>query len=111
MSNQSISVLALTVVATAALVPHRFVTGLGAYPTAAAGCLGVARSEAAIGDALPVDVIGTAMVEVSAAVAKDQLIQVGADGKGVPLAAGVKVARALFAADADTSFEVLLITN
>jgi len=111
MSTQSISLLTLTVIATAGLAANRFTTGLGAYPVAGAGALGTTRSDAQVDDAVPVDVIGTATVDVSAAVAKDQLIEVAADGKGVPLNAGVAVARALHSADADSTVEVLLITN
>lgn len=114
MSQQSISLLALAVVATAALTSRRFVTGGGAVATAAGNALGVARSDGAIGDRVPVDVIGTAVVEASAAIAANAAIEVAADGKAVTATTGEVVARAApgaTAAAAGDFLEVILITN
>lgn len=112
MSKQFISVLALSVMASAAITANRFVTGAGVTATAAGRALGVARSDAADAEVFPADVIGTAVVEASAAIAVDAEIEVAASGKAVTKAAGVTVARALEAAGADGDFiEVLLIAN
>ncbi|WP_027670082.1 capsid cement protein [Rheinheimera baltica] len=109
---QKISLLTLTVIATAALTAERFVTGAGVTSTAAGNSLGVTRSDAAVGEAAPVDVIGTAVVVAGGAVAVDGLVEVGADGKAVAKTAGVTVGRALTAAAVDGDrIEVLLIPN
>ena len=109
---QSTSLLALTVLATAAITAERFVTGAGATAAAAGNCLGVARSDAKIGEHTPVDVLGTAIVVAGGPIAADGLIQVGANGKAVAKAAGATVARALTAATADGDrIEVFLIPN
>ena len=84
MSQQSISLLTLTVVAAAALAADRFVTHAGAYPAAGGLPLGVTRSGAgAAGDLLPVDVMGTAVVEAGAAFGRDVALMVGTAGKAV----------------------------
>lgn len=112
MSNQSIPLLTVPVTATAALTANRFVDGAGTVATAAARALGVTRSDAAIGEKAPVDVLGTTVVEASAAIAVDAAIEVAANGKAVTKAAGVTVARALQAAGAAGDLiEVLLIAN
>lgn len=109
---QKISLLALSILATAALTAERFVTAGGAVAGAAGNAVGVAGTDAAIGDLCPVDVLGTAVVTAGAAIAKNASIEVGAAGKGVTLAAGKKVAIALEAAAADGDrIEVLLIPN
>ena len=114
MSQQNISLLALTVLATVAVESRRFVTGSGAYATAAGNTLGVSRSAAAIGERFPADIAGTAVVEAGGAIAADAAIEVGADGKAVTASAGAVVARAApgASAAADGDFlEVVLIPN
>ena len=114
MSAASIPVLTLSVKATAALTANRFVTGGGAVATAAGRALGVARTDAAIGEYAPVDVIGMAVVAAGAAIAAEALIEVGAAGKAVTKSAGIVVGRlapgAVAAADGDL-IEVILIPN
>lgn len=114
MSAASIPVLTLSVKATAALTAARFVTGGGAVATAAGRAIGVTRTDAAIGEFAPVDVIGMAVVAAGAAIAAEALIEVGAAGKAVTKSAGVVVGRlapgAVAAADGDL-IEVILIPN
>lgn len=110
--SQAAPVLTLTVIAGGALIAERFVTGAGAYPTAAGNALGVARAQAdAAGEAVPVDVLGTAIVEAGGTIAADTLIEVGANGVAVPLDAGVPVARAITGGASGDRIEVLLIPN
>lgn len=109
----SISLLVLNVVAAAALATGRFVTTAGAVPAAAARVLGVTRtSAAAAGDLVPVDAVGTAIVEAGAAVAVGAAVETDSVGRAITLAAGVKCGHALSAASAAGQFiEVLLIAN
>ncbi|RIX79124.1 capsid cement protein [Acidovorax cavernicola] len=105
------AILTLTVIAAAATATARFVTTGGVYPAAGGKALGVARFDAAIGDPVAVDVIGTAMVECGAAVVKDDFLMVDATGRVVPLAGSAKhpCGRALAAgAAAGAVIEVLL---
>lgn len=79
MSQASISLLALTVIASAAVAANRLVTQAGAYPEAAGGlAFGVTRSDGAIGDPIPVDVHGTAIVETGGAINADTPVMVEA---------------------------------
>lgn len=112
MSAQSISLLTLSLTAAAALTANRFVTHAGAVPAAGANVAGVNRSTVASGAITPVDVIGTAVVEASAAIALGAAIETTATGKAVTKTTGATVARALQAAAADGDLiEVLLIAN
>lgn len=109
----NISVLPLTVVAAAALTANRFVTATGAVPSAAGNALGVTRTAAAAaGDLVPVDVLGTALVEASAAISAGAAVATTNDGRAVTFSTGVTVGRALTAAGAAGALiEVLLIPN
>jgi hypothetical protein len=81
MSKANISLMTLTVVAAAVLVANRFVTTAGAYPAAGGLALGVTRSDGGVGDLVPVDVLGTAVVEAGADIAADVPVMVTVDGK------------------------------
>ena len=113
MSKANIALLTLTVVASATVAAGRFVTTAGAHAAAGALPLGVTRSDGASGDPIPVDVLGTAIVEAGAAIAADAAIMVTTAGKAITHDAdGDKhaVGRALEAAAGDGSFiEVLLV--
>ncbi|WP_282265941.1 capsid cement protein [Stenotrophomonas sp. PS02298] len=110
--TQNVSLLTLSLVATAAIVAERFTAVAGVPATAAGNTLGVAKSSAAIGEVYPVEVVGTAIVTAGAAIAKGAAIEVGTAGKAITKASGVTVARALQAATADGDrIEVLLIPN
>lgn len=110
--TQSTSIDTRTVVATAAIAAETFVTSGGATAAPAGNTFGVARSDAAIGDRFPVDTLGSAVVKAGGAIAKDAAVEVGAGGKAVTLASGVKVGIALQASAADGDrIEVYLIPN
>lgn len=113
MSRQSISLLALAVLASATVTAERFVTPAGAPAGAGANTLGVARSGAASGERVTVDVMGTAVVEAGAAVAAGDTLKADASGRAITWAtSGAKVAVALEAASSAGQFiEVLLIPN
>lgn len=81
MSKANISLMTLTVIAAAALVANRFVKTAGTYPTAGGTALGVTRSDGSVGDLVPVDVLGTAIVEAGAAITADVPVMVTAEGK------------------------------
>jgi hypothetical protein len=109
--KQSISVLDLSLVAAVAIVSNTFVAQGGVVATAASNALGVADTNAAIGQAVKVAVLGTAVVLAGGAIAAGVAVEVGADGTAVTKAAGVTVGRALNAAAAGDFVEVLLIPN
>lgn len=111
--SQSISLLALSIASAGAIVANRFVTPAGAQAGAAANTLGVARTAAnGAGETIPVDVLGTTVVEAAGVIARGGAIETNADGKAVAQSAGPTVARALTAAAADGDLiEALLITN
>lgn len=113
MSQQSIPVLTLTVAAAGTIAAHRFVTPAGAQAGADANTLGVARTAAVGGDKIPVDVLGTTVVESGAVVAAGASLKADASGRAITWAsAGAKVAIALEAAGGAGEFiEVLLIPN
>ncbi|WP_306603921.1 DUF2190 family protein [Azonexus sp.] len=113
MSQQAISLLALTVGLTGAAAANRFITPAGAQAGAGANTLGVTRSAGSIGEKVPVDVIGTAVVEAGAAITQGDTLKVDANGKAITWAvSGAKVAIALQAAGADGALiEVLLLPN
>ena len=113
-SNGSISLLCLTVIASAAVAGARFVTQAGGYAAAGGVAYGVTRTPGSAGDPIPVDVLGTAIVEAGAAITKDAALMVDATGRVVPLAGAGKspVARAQEAATAAGDFiEVLLVPS
>lgn len=110
--SQSIPLLTLSKIASGVIAAERFTTYAGAQAGAAANTQGVARSAASIGEAYPVDVIGTATVESGAAVANGAAIETDASGRAITRTSGPTVARALQAATAaGQRIEVLLIPN
>jgi len=80
MNKANISLLTLTVSAAAALVANRFVKTVGTYPSAGGLALGVTRCDGGVGDLIPVDVQGTAVVEAGADIAADVPVMVTATG-------------------------------
>lgn len=112
MSQQGISILKLSVKATAAIVARRFVTIGGTVAAAGVTALGVSDFAGAIGDDVTVHVVGTWPVEAGAAIAAGSAIESDATGRAIPLAAGIKLGRTLQAATAAGQFiEVFLIPN
>ena len=113
MSNNAVSILALTIAATTAVAASRFVNALGAQVAADANALGVSRTTAAIGELMPVDVQGTAVAESGAAFAKGATLKVDSLGRAITwVTSGARVAIALEAATAAGQLvEVLLQDN
>lgn len=106
------SILTLTAVAAAAVVAETFGTLTGATATAAGNAQGVFRTDAATGERVPLDCLGTAVVTAGGAFSAGDELEVGAGGKAVVQSAGVTVARALEDAAADGDrVEVFLIPN
>ncbi len=78
----SISLLVLSVVAGGALATARGVTAAGSYPAAGAGIRGVTRTAAGVsGDLVPIDVIGTAVMEAGGTVTADAAVMVDDTGR------------------------------
>lgn len=90
-----------TVIATAVITEKLAVTYVGAIAGAGVAMMGISCTDAAVGDALAVDQIGTAVATAGAAIADGAELEVGAAGKLVTKAAGITVARACQAAAAD----------
>lgn len=114
MSRQAQQIMGLSITATGVIGEYRFVTPACAQAGAAVNTLGVARMAAALGDCIPVDVLGTAVVEAGAALTAGGLLETDASGRAVNKAAGVAVARLLpgqVATAAGQFVEVLLIPN
>ncbi len=113
MSKQNIPILTLTHRLTGTVAQYRFVTPAGAQAGADANTLGVARVAGVSGEDIPVDTLGTAIVEAGAAIAAGATLKSDASGRGITwVTAGAKVAIALQAATAAGEFiEVLLIPN
>lgn len=109
----SCKLLTLTVTATGTITTARFVTPAAALAGADANTLGVARSAAVSGEALAVDVLGTAIVEAGAAVAANATVKSDSSGRAITwVTSGAKVGLALSAAAAAGDLiEVLLIPN
>lgn len=112
MSKQSITILALSVLAAGQVEVHRFVTAAGAQAGDGQNSLGVSEFPAAGGEMLTVNALGTAVVEAGAAIAAGERLQSDADGKAVPKTTGATTAVALQAAAAEGDLlEVFLIPN
>ncbi|MBB6319251.1 capsid cement protein [Paraburkholderia tropica] len=113
MQQGNVSLLAASFTAGAAVLANRFIGINGQHAAAAANTIGVSRFDGAAGDLVTRDVLGTAIVEAGAAITAYAAIEVGADGKAVPHADGVVVARNQDAAAtaAGDFIEVLLVAN
>lgn len=113
MSRQAISLLPLTITASATLTADRFVTFAGAVPSADAYVLGVVRQAAVSGDKVTVDVQGTAIVEAGAAITAGASLKIDSSGRVITWdTSGARVGIALQAAAGAGSFiEVLLVPS
>jgi hypothetical protein len=108
----NITILADSVKVTSTITQARFVTKAGAPASAAGRAYGVARTAGAVGDLVPVDVLGTSLVEAGAAVAVDAPVEADSSARAVTKSSGVTLGRALSAAAAAGDIiEVLLIPN
>ncbi|MFZ1326222.1 MAG: capsid cement protein [Candidatus Contendobacter sp.] len=77
------SVLPWTCIATAPIAARRFVSALGTQATPASGAIGVSRTAAAEGEAVPVDLLGVIPVEAGAAVDIGASVAADADGRAI----------------------------
>lgn len=114
MNAQNTAVLTHTVSAAGVIAANRFVTPLGAQAGADANTLGAARfAAAAAGEKIPVDVLGTAVVEAGAAIAAGATVKSDASGRAITwVTSGAKVGIALQAAGAAGEMvEILLVPN
>ena len=94
---------AVTVVATAAIAPHRFVAYDGGYPSVAGGAKdsqGVSETAAALGEALTVVTSYSYLVEAAEAISFGALVKPDVSGKAVVGTAADHCGRALGAATA-----------
>lgn len=109
MSTQKRPVLTLTRSATAVLLKYQLVTVLGAVATAGAAAFGAVVTDAAVGDDIAVDVLGSTTLIASANIADGARVQVAANGQAVTATTGIPVAIALQDAVAGEPFEALLL--
>jgi hypothetical protein len=111
MPATKIPVLTLSVAAAALVAEYRAIGKDGNYAGAGLKAFGFATENAeAVGAQLPVDVLGTTIAEVGAAVADDASLEVGATGKLITATTGIVVAKAMQAAGADgDKIEVMIL--
>lgn len=110
---QNTPILTLSATLSGTVTARRFVTPAGAQAGADANTLGVARVGGVATDLVPVDVLGTAVVEAGAAVAANATVKSDSSGRAITWAtSGAKVGLALSAASAAGDLiEILLIPN
>jgi hypothetical protein len=107
----TLALLTDTIVASAAVAASRFVSQAGGYPTTTAPAYGATRTAGAVGDLLPVDVLGTTAVAAAAAIAVGDAIKSDDEGRAaVAGASDLAVARALSAATAAGQLVEVLLT-
>lgn len=112
--KQGISLLALTLAASGAITPNRFVTPLGAVAGAGVNTQGVATAQAAIGEKFTATTLGTEVVETGAAIAAGALVETDAQGRAITKAAGIAVGRMApgeVSSGAGQFVEVILFAN
>lgn len=110
--NQGISLIATSIVATAALTTKRGVSPTGALPAAGGRVLGPVRvAEGAIGERVTVDRAGTAPWEAGGTFSAGDKLQVDAQGRVVVFSAGVFCGVAEEAATIGLFPEVLIVPN
>lgn len=108
--RQAVSLLTLTLTASADVVAARFVSIAGAQSTAGGLALGVSQSNATPGQQFPAVVFGTAIVESGGAFSKGDPLQSDAQGRAVDATTGPVVAHALEDATAAGEMVEVLLT-
>lgn len=110
---QSFPICTRSVRLTGAVIAERFVTAAGAQTAADGNALGVTRSTGAVGELVPVDCLGTAIVETGGAFLRNATIKADASGRAIAWAdAGARLAVALQdSSGAGRRIEVFLIPN
>ena len=96
-----VAILTLTVMAAADVLQRRAVTKDGSYPAAGSHMYGTTFVDGKSGCELAVDCLGQVPMTAGAAIPEDSLVEVGTDGKFIPLNTGKPVARAITAASGD----------
>ena len=112
--RNSISLLTLSVALAGTAAANRFVATDLTQAGAGVNTYGVTRTEGNSGDVIPVDVLGTAIVETGGALLAGAKIQSDATGRAITLDTGVFVARLApgeSATAAGQFVEVILITR
>lgn len=109
---QSIPILTLTHTASGTINAQRFVAQAGDQAAEGENTLGVARTGASDGDLIPVDVLGTTIVEAGDDVTVGASLMSDANGKAVPQTVGNAIAAVCLQAGGDGDLiEVLLMPN
>ena len=110
---QSFPILTLSHVCSGAIAAHRFVTHAGDQAVANENARGVSRTAGADTEIIPLDVMGTTVVEAGAAVTAGASLKSDANGKAITQTTGTPILGvALQAAAADGDLiEILLIPN
>jgi hypothetical protein len=114
MSRQSKPLLTLSLTLSGTVVVDRFVTGAGAQTGAAGNAIGVAQTAGVAGEVIPVDTIGTTVIETGAAIAANALVESDASGRAVTRSAGVTLGRMApgqVATAAGQFMEIILFIN
>lgn len=111
--KQSIPLLTLTQALTATVAANRFTTVAGIQTAADLNALGVSRVGGVSGEKIPLDVLGTTIVEAGAAVAAGATLKSDSTGRGITwVTSGARLGIALeAAAGAGELIEVMLIPN
>lgn len=108
MSTQKSPVLTRTFTAIADVAAYQAMTATGAVAVAGAIAIGFAISDAAAGDDVAVDILGTSTGLAGTALAAGVQVQVGTDGKLIALDTGKLVGTTLAAAGANQPIEILI---
>lgn len=109
MPATKIPILTLSILATAVIAERQAIGHDGAVAGAGEEIFGLATSDAASGEMVAADVLGTGIGTAGATVEAGEALEVGATGQLIPLAAGTQVGRALTGGGAGAAIEVLLI--
>jgi hypothetical protein len=109
MADQNVSLLALSLKATAAISKYRFVNLAGTHAGAGLYALGVSKFKAAIGETVSYDAIGTGVVECGGTVTAGDIVQSDSVGRAVTKTTGIGLARALESGTVGKPIEVLLM--
>jgi hypothetical protein len=95
MSATKIPLLTLSLVATAAIAKYQAVGYDGAVAGAGEEIFGLATSDGASGEVIAADVLGTGLAIAGATVTAGQALEVGTNGRLIPLDSGTQVARVM----------------
>lgn len=112
--RNNFSLFATTVLLLGTVTANRFVNTASQQAGAGDNAYGVADSSGVIDDAISVSVIGTAVIEVGAAISAGALVESDASGRAITRTTGAILGRLApdeSAAAAGEFIEIILITN